>query len=63
MNIKKIDIAEQEARRFLERIANMKTEYAKKPSNHGYVGFSKEAGALRRSSMDLTRALADMRKY
>jgi hypothetical protein len=37
-------------------------EEKKRVENHSWVGASKQSGALRRSSLDLTRALAEMRK-
>lgn len=67
MNMKNIKNAEAEAKRFLARIAEYKTAV----KNAKYVGHygteytaatPKESGALRRSSLDLTRSLADMRK-
>jgi hypothetical protein len=46
-------IAEEEAKRFLERVQAYKE--ADKYSN-------KESAAMKRASMDLTRALADLRR-
>lgn len=63
MNIKKIETAEQEARRFLERVEAVKVLCTEFNRQYNHVDSPKETGALRRSSMDLTRALADMRKY
>lgn len=63
MNIKKIEIAEQEARRFLERVEAVKALCTEFNRQYNRIDSTKETGALRRSSMDLTRALADMRKY
>lgn len=63
MNIKKIEIAEQEARRFLERVEAVKSLCTEFNRQYNCIDSTKETGALRRSSMDLTRALADMRKY
>lgn len=61
MNNEKITQAVREAKRFLEK----HKEYAESLSQteHGYGIFgTKQSGALRRASMDLTRALAEMRK-
>ena len=58
MNITTIKVAEREAKRFLA--AAKATEAVATPG--GQVWGSKESGALRRASMDLTRALAEMRK-
>jgi len=55
-----IQIAADEARRFLKRVKGY--EQAKKYNALiGVYGGSREAGDVRRSSMDLIRALADMR--
>lgn len=67
MKIANILEAEKEAKRFLERLSA-----ARKSSENGhrllvkgsevtYTTTSKETGALKRSSMDLTRALSKMR--
>lgn len=59
-----IKTAEAEAKRFLSRVA----EWRKAQRTETYPlgtytpGTPRESGALRRSSMDLTRALATMRK-
>lgn len=57
MNVTTIKSAEREAKRFL---AAAKATQDAHPS--GQIWGSKESGALRRASMDLTRALAEMRK-
>lgn len=55
----KVQEAMVEAKRFLKR-ANVWIELAAKDE---YIEFgSKAGGALRRASLDLTRALAEMRK-
>ena len=59
-----VNVAVAEAERFLARahallIVDNQTEPADRSVYYG----SKETGALRRASMDLTRALADLRKY
>ena len=48
-----------EANRFLTAVANFEEE--RRGNEMIYFG-SKEGGALRRASMDLTRALADLRR-
>ena len=55
-----LDEAIAEARRFLERASAVKQAWRA----HGDLSTQnpKETGALRRSSMDLTRALADLRR-
>jgi len=55
-----IQIAADEARRFLKRVR----AYQKRRThdNMMLIVGSREAGDVRRSSMDLTRALADMRQ-
>jgi hypothetical protein len=61
MNNEKITQAVREAKRFLDRHKAFAESLQQTP--HGYAVFgSKESGALRRASMDLTRALAEMRK-
>jgi hypothetical protein len=58
MNIDVIYATETELERFKEKLANYYKEHNKHPSiEYG----SKEGAALRRASMDLTRALAKMR--
>lgn len=57
MDAKKIAIAAEEAKRFLKRVRDLDEN----PPQYEFVG-TKETGALRRASMDLTRALADMRR-
>jgi hypothetical protein len=60
MNRKTLDVAIAEAERFLERAKKLKVC---EPSSHNYFYSSpKEQGATRRASLDLTRALAEMRK-
>jgi hypothetical protein len=58
MNRDKIKIAKQEAERFLQRVK----EFNSAIDAGGYEYGSMQGGALRRSSMDLTRALAAMRR-
>ena len=60
MKIEQINIAEKEAKRFLERVRAVKQEYSEYKDS--MLCGSKHTGALRRASMDLTRALSEMRK-
>lgn len=60
MNIGTVTKTVEEARRFLTA-ANAWTN-AEAVKKQSYYTNPKEAGALRRASMDLTRALAEMRK-
>ena len=69
MNLANIETAEAEASRFLERVAAAKNafEFHSFADGPKYGGFhtiedTKATAALRRASMDLTRALAEMRK-
>lgn len=57
VNSKKIMIAAAEAKRFLERVR----QYQENKPEYEFSA-SKEGGALKRASMDLTRALADLRR-
>jgi hypothetical protein len=60
----KIDTAESEARRFLaacEALRQRRSTDDMMLKYEGICGF-KEVAAVRRASMDLTRALTDMRK-
>jgi hypothetical protein len=59
MNKRTINKAVNEAKRFLEAA---KLVQAALVEGNGYVVGTKESGALKRSSLDLTRALADMRR-
>lgn len=65
MDAEKIKTAEAEAKRFLARIAPWRKAQGTYEGHNGHrfsIGTPKQGGALRRASMDLTRALADMRK-
>ena len=65
MNERKVEIAVQEVERFLLRVAAWKIANQRTYEHNGSVyhyGAPAEGGALRRASLDLTRALADMRK-
>lgn len=57
MNQSKVKIAAAEARRFLAKVK----DYEATPSEYEYVG-TKASGAVKRASMDLTRALAELRR-
>jgi hypothetical protein len=57
MNPKRVAIAAAEAKRFLKCVR----AYEENPPTYDFMG-NKETGALRRASMDLTRALADLRR-
>jgi len=60
MNRDKLQTAIQEAERFLDRARHL-PEYI--PDGRYYENnHPKERGAIRRASMDLTRALADLRR-
>ena len=59
MTPKSIDVAIREAKRFIERAQAAK---AALEDPMVCITGSKETGACRRASMDLTRALADMRR-
>jgi hypothetical protein len=58
MNKHTIEVAVAEAKRFLERVNALQ---AVNKSNNEWEPL-KERGAVRRASMDLTRALAELRK-
>ena len=59
MEVHTIDTAERSARIFLQRVADLHKAVREDKST---VSGSRQSGALRRASMDLTRALADMRR-
>lgn len=65
MNRTKLSVAVAEAERFIARAKALP-----KPQPYDCNGmklmhdnFPRESGAIRRASMDLTRALAELRKY
>lgn len=71
MNLNKIDTAIAEAKRFIKTAEALKAakksrhEECKKWTDHSTVENAhcpREQGATRRASMDLTRALADLRR-
>ena len=59
MNLEKVIKAEKEAKRFLVITKKVEQEISK--DEYLFYG-NKLTGALRRSSMDLTRELAELRK-
>jgi hypothetical protein len=59
MNLPAMERAETEARRFLTAVVEMKIKL--KDDEMAWFG-CQESGRLRRSSMDLTRALANLRR-
>ncbi len=59
MNKANLETAMYEARRFLQKATEL---YELKIHSGQYYYASKESGAVKRASMDLTRALADLRK-
>lgn len=58
MNTVKLAIAVQEARRFLDKAG----AYTRESVGKETWQTPKQSGAVRRASMDLTRALADLRR-
>ena len=58
MNRKKAESASHIARRFIQ----LCQQYEQEMINNAPVTRTKISGALRRASMDLTRALADLRR-
>lgn len=59
MKTNAINIAESSARIFLQRLGDLRKALTE--DQYAASG-SRQSGALRRASMDLTRALADMRR-
>ena len=64
MNTIQINTAIAEAERFLDRAkdALARHDAGRHFPEMDYLASSRESGALRRASLDLTRALADMRR-
>lgn len=64
MNRNKLAIAIAEARRFIARAEALPTPEPYERGGHTLMhdNFPREQGAIKRSSMDLTRALADLRR-
>ena len=61
MRAENIEAAVAEAKRFIARAEALKARRKKDEWLHDFQG-CKESGAVRRASLDLTAALADMRK-
>lgn len=61
MQKSKLETAIAEAERFLKKAKVLQKMVKKNESD--YIGYCAETATVRRSSMDLTRALADLRKY
>lgn len=64
MDRKKLATAVAEAKRFIERAKALPEETTYEHAGHTFTNyyFPREQGAIRRASMDLTRALADLRR-
>ena len=67
MDRKKLDAAVTEAKRFLGKVKELPDPVWQESAGFtkgGYFddNFPKQSGAIRRASMDLTRALADLRR-
>lgn len=64
MNRDKLKIAVAEAERFIKRAKALPKAYPYSSGSYNFMhdNFPKEQGAIRRASMDLTRALAELRK-
>ena len=64
MDRKKLAIAVAEAKRFIERAKVLPDPFPYTSGGHTFTSdnFPRESGAIRRASMDLTRALADLRR-
>lgn len=54
--------AEREARRFLDAAKALRQRRTSDGENGAWITGCRESGALRRASLDLTRALAAMRR-
>lgn len=64
MNRTKLNMAVNEAHRFIALAKELPKPEPYKSGDHTFTRdfFPKQQGAIKRSSMDLTRALADLRK-
>lgn len=60
MNLKTMQKAKTEAKRFLKRISDLENRMAE--DNCAFLYGCAETSAVRRASMELTRALANMRR-
>lgn len=65
MDLAKLNTAIVEAQRFLDRAETLRSTCSTFPFGGGTEidGDTKQTASVRRASMDLTRALADLRKY
>lgn len=61
MNIERLIKAKKEAIRFLEKVSELEKEDILNRKT-GYISGTKLIGSVKRSSMDLTRGLADLRR-
>lgn len=61
-NEEKLKAAEDEAKRFLERAKTLRKELGKPMDSAPSWEGSQYRAAVKRASMDLTRALADLRR-
>ena len=61
MNIQNIREAKEEAQRFLKKVEDVEARYAKESKSMFLCGCS-ETGAVRRASLDLSKALSEMRR-
>lgn len=62
MNSTTVKNAETEAKRFLQRVHDYNERMKRDCPMSGYIGNTIEGGALKRASLDLTRALAALRR-
>lgn len=64
MKVERLENAVKEAQRFLGKVRELRDNaaHADKLSGKRYIETGKHTGAVKRSSMDLTRALAELRK-
>ncbi len=59
MKKEQVMLAKAEAKRFIERVDKLLANWP--DASYGWLG-CKESGAVKRTSMDLTRVLAEMRQ-
>ena len=64
MDRSKLQAAVEEAKRFIARAEALPTPEPYSAGKYQFMhdNFPKQSGAIRRASMDLTRALADLRR-
>jgi len=58
--LRSINIAIYEAQRFIDKASHAKNRLENEPSAH--ISGCKEVAAMKRTSLDLTRALANLRR-